>query len=380
MSIILKNKATEKLYLNEKLADVHFAFNINDEVHKVPANKANLAALSPVFDRMFYGSLPEQGDVKIVDASVEAFKEFLQLFYLGEVNLTIRNFDVVHCLADKYDILEHLNNCTSSTESELTTENACWGLQFALFSGNQTLTEYCEEKIRRAANEAFASDAFRRCDKETLKHILKMNLPCESIDVFNACIDWAKHACIQNGLDENQVINLRNQLGDNLKLIRYEEMSVKEFTNMHVKYIGLFALDEFEDIMLTLTMDGYTPKIFNRNPRQLWMELKLTECQRVIHNVGPYKWHEVEVLSFTSNQPIFLTQFDCLRTDPEYIIIFPVKVVIAQVQFECFEISKNLYTEEHNISDDSIVTTINLKKQIFIKPNTMYEIRITQFN
>ncbi|XP_055307073.1 BTB/POZ domain-containing protein 6-B-like, partial [Sitodiplosis mosellana] len=268
MAITLKNKATEKLYLNEKLADVHFAFNVGDEIRKVPANKANLAALSSVFDRMFYGSLTEDGDVKIVDASVEAFKEFLQIFYLGELTLTIENIETVARLADKYDVLAHFYDCATFTQNEWTIDNICWGLQIALFLKNQTLTDYCESKIKGLTKKVFTSDAFLQCDKETLGHILKLNLSCESIDVFNACMDWAKYACKLDGLDEKQAINLRNQLGDHLKLIRYDEMSVEEFSEIYIANEGLFTSEEFADIMLTLTIDKYEPRLFNHIPCQ----------------------------------------------------------------------------------------------------------------
>ncbi|XP_055303184.1 BTB/POZ domain-containing protein 6-B-like [Sitodiplosis mosellana] len=378
MEIILKNKATEKLYLNEKLADVHFAFNVGDEIHKVPANKANLAALSPVFDRMFYGSLTEDGDVKIVDASVEAFKEFLQIFYLGEVTLTIENIETVARLADKYDVLAYLNDCATFTQNELTIDNMFWGLQLALFLKNQTLTDYCERKINESPKEVFASDAFRRCDKETLEHILKLNLSCESIDVFNACMDWARYACKLDGLDEKQAINLRNQLGDHLKLIRYDEMSLEEFTGIHVANKGLFNSEEFEDIMLTLTMDKYKSKIFNLNPRQyIWSNDNELQCTRVLQSMVDHKIGEVEVLSFTSNQPVLLGNIQCSLTKGGLFLHGSyVEVDIAQVEDETFRISKLLHNGgfRANQEDDNQMA---LEKPIFIKPHTMYEIRTT---
>ena len=85
----------------------------------------------------------------------------------------------------------------------------------------------------------------------------------------------------------------------------------------------------------------------------------------------------MEVLSFTSNQPIFLSNFNCLKTKTNFKGILRVEVVIAQVQFQSFEISKTLYTSEYNTVCSDGVTNINLRKKILIKPNTMYEIRMT---
>lgn len=59
----------EKLYLNSDLADVKFIFKHGDDVQTVSANKSVLAAGSQVFHAMFFGSMPETGDVEIVDAT-----------------------------------------------------------------------------------------------------------------------------------------------------------------------------------------------------------------------------------------------------------------------------------------------------------------------
>src|SRR3978361_326675 len=99
MTNLLKNSAASeviaKMYLNEDLADVHFEFNVDDDVQKVPANKSVLAALSPVFYTMFFGSMKEGSVVKIADADADSFKEFLQFFYLGEVTLSMENLETV---------------------------------------------------------------------------------------------------------------------------------------------------------------------------------------------------------------------------------------------------------------------------------------------
>lgn len=67
------SKIGQKLYLISENADVVF---IVENKH-IPAHKIILAAASDVFKAMFYGSLKEQGDIRIVGATVSAFKEFL---------------------------------------------------------------------------------------------------------------------------------------------------------------------------------------------------------------------------------------------------------------------------------------------------------------
>ncbi|XP_055309316.1 BTB/POZ domain-containing protein 6-B-like [Sitodiplosis mosellana] len=205
MAGVLKNtaasEACEKLYLNEEFADVHFVFNVDDEGEKVPANKAILAALSPVFKAMFFGSLKEGNEVPIKDADADAFKEFLQFFCLGGVSLTMENIETVVRLADKYDVLEHVNACAVFLKRELTLDNRFWVYQLALALKNEELIKFCEGKIINSPKGVFATDAFKRCDKSTLKRMLELDLVCTEADVFYACLVWAKHACEQDDLD-----------------------------------------------------------------------------------------------------------------------------------------------------------------------------------
>lgn len=93
------------LYLNSKIADVYFGFDIDtDNPKRVLAHKSILSVLSPVFDTMFYDSLPEQGDIPIVDASAEAFEDFLQFFYICKVQLRSKNVADVMNLCKKIRI------------------------------------------------------------------------------------------------------------------------------------------------------------------------------------------------------------------------------------------------------------------------------------
>lgn len=50
---------------------------------------------------MFYGPLKEADTVKIAASTTDAFKAFLQMFYLPEVELTMENMDPVARLANK---------------------------------------------------------------------------------------------------------------------------------------------------------------------------------------------------------------------------------------------------------------------------------------
>lgn len=137
--------------MSNQTSDVHivqFIFERENGVTKIPANKAVLAASSPVFDAMLFGDLREDGDVPIVDATPEAFKEFLQLFY-GQVELTMHNIADVLKLVDKYGVVNCSTNCVEFLKQNLTTDDILWGLHLAVKYHFDDLREHCKLEIQR---------------------------------------------------------------------------------------------------------------------------------------------------------------------------------------------------------------------------------------
>lgn len=149
-------------YLKSRNNDNDADINWNNNVPKIPANKAILAALSPVFRNMFFGASKEVDDVKIIDADVESFKEFLQFFYLNEVTISMENIETIIRLANEYDIIEYVKSCTFPC-GELTLDNICLSYRLALYLKDESLMKLCDAEISK-------------CDKDTLKTILGMRL------------------------------------------------------------------------------------------------------------------------------------------------------------------------------------------------------------
>lgn len=86
-------ESVAKLYHDTESTDVHFTFESsnNNEVIRIGAHQNLLGAASDVFHAMFYGKLKESAEIRVVDASDAAFKEFLQYFYQRRVKLTTEN-------------------------------------------------------------------------------------------------------------------------------------------------------------------------------------------------------------------------------------------------------------------------------------------------
>lgn len=153
--------------LMEKMPDVHFIFEEEDDVVKIPAHKAILSASSPVFDAMFNGELKEEGDVKIIDASSAAFKEFLQLFYGYQVKLTMDNIAEVLKLIDKYDVAAGFAVCVDFLKDHLVIDDILWGLHLAIKFKLGELKAFSTSKIERHSKEVW--DLFEMDDDERPK-------------------------------------------------------------------------------------------------------------------------------------------------------------------------------------------------------------------
>lgn len=268
----------KNLYLKDDMSDVKFVFV--DEVRKektcerkiiakIPAHKFLLVAASEVFRVMFNELWKEKNEVEIEDASPDAFKEFLQCIYLPKGKFTNANIEQVMNLANKYQITECMNVCVRFLIENLTPDIACLGYGLATLHDQHDLKQFCEEKIIRNAPAVFSSDHFLKCDREVLADILKLELNCTAAIVFDGCLAWAKNTCKMNGIDGNNTKNLRTQLGECLYFIRFNEMKLQTFIERTAELSGLFEADDFQDIIYSISLNGFKSKKFNRNPPRL---------------------------------------------------------------------------------------------------------------
>lgn len=246
-----------KLYLNESTADVHFVFENERtaEVKRISAHKCLLAIASPVFHRMFFGELKEEADVRIVDVSADGFSEFLQFFYMEEVNLTGENFAEVMTLADKYDVPGCMHLCEQFLEITLTLDSICWCYELATLFHLQHLIDMCEERICMETKSIFDSEGFLHCPRQILARLLSLeSLSCDEIDVLHASMRWATEACKRAHIDATLATNKRQQLAECFDLIRFPAMSAEDFSKCLSDYDGLFTAMEMLDILSHLTL------------------------------------------------------------------------------------------------------------------------------
>lgn len=270
-SSVYENQLTpcgsEKIYLDNKSADVFFTFiSEGGQLEKVPAHKHILSSISPVFASKLTDSTNE---IDIVGLNSGAFKEFLQFFYFSSVKLSTKNVLEVLSLGHAYKIDGCLDVCMDFCESILTPYSMCWGLEIATILSLDRLKTFCEQQISKHPHQIFRSMSFLLSDSNLLHSILQLNsLKCNESDIFDGCISWARAKCKQKHLNENNMQNLRVELGDLFYEIRFGEMSIEEFYACYCSSRDLFSVEEFECIVEMIALKEFKLRPFNRFRRK----------------------------------------------------------------------------------------------------------------
>lgn len=237
--------AFEDFYLDAATADVFFVFGNNNE--RIPAHKVLLAAKSDVFKAMFFGELKEKGDIKIVDASAAAFKEFLRFFYCTEIDPTTENAPNVLKLADKYNVPACCDFYEKLMGDTITNDNVCFVYGLALLYKRSGLKELCEQRIVEATESVLKSQSFLKCDRSVLQAILNLDeLECTEMDVFVAFMEWTKRAANETNLTKEMV---QKYLGDLFYQFRFKLMSFSSFVTLLPTYGHLFTSEEYTEIL-----------------------------------------------------------------------------------------------------------------------------------
>lgn len=328
--IVYKNvlawRGCERLYLDVRTSDVFFIFEVDIEVYeKVPAHKSILSSTSPVFDAMFFGPHKQTGDVKIVDSTPGAFKEFLQFFYLSSVKLSSENVPEVMYLGKEYLLNDCLNASTDFCEATLTLDNMCWGYELALLFDLDRLRKFCERKISENTNEIFQSSTFLCCESNLLRKILRFNcFKCDESVVFDGCIAWAKANCIKNGIDETNMMNVRMRLGDLFDEIRFGRMKIEHFYARFLSHEHFFRENEFKEIISKIALKKFQPRSMKNGVRISENDSDdedILICHRIGMNCDENQYHFqtneiyddlcIDKTIFRTNCSMILKRFSC---------------------------------------------------------------------
>lgn len=369
----------ENLYLNTDQADVWFVI----DGKRIPGHKLILSSASPWFKAMFSGSLPEQGDVNLSEtATVAEFSEFLQFFYLFDVQLTMENIEGVLNLTKQSMVDEFFQKCEQFLMDHITISTLCRGYQLAIFYDAKRLEHFCERAISINAMATMKSESFQNASYEIVHRILAIpTLLCNEASIFDACINWAR-ANLRNQNILNDADNLRDQLQDLLYQIRIESLSDQEFGGILHSNPNLFTKEEIQEMIFIRThIKDFEPTLFKARPRLYQRDLdhcNMLACNRFMGyekgvEAATLKIKRIESTIFSSNRPVLLRGFlyGSRFGDIEIECIEKCDDTLAMPSLE--RAQKITYEME---SCDDRMSKAKFHLPIVIEPNRKYEIRL----
>lgn len=283
-NVLTAGQTMHQLYLDRnETGDITFCV----DSQRIPAHRMVLAAKSPKYRAQFYGLLRDSHEISIPNVSAAAFNVFLQLFYRPTVDLTMENIRVVLDLAKQTLVDEFVESCANFLTDQLTATNLFELYEMAIFYDIKSLRWFCEQQISVNTMHIFASDDFLRCDRDVLCGILAIDaLNCNEINVFAACIAWARVHCQRNRLEYWKPEILRAALGDAIDQIRFSSFNVAEFMETYKSLDGFFTVDEFSEIIQIIeNMNDAAPQKLNRTLKKrskplLGIPGSLLKCNR----------------------------------------------------------------------------------------------------
>lgn len=223
-SVTQKN---EFLLDNPLMSDIIFEFEETTEI--IHAHKLILGKSSPVFYSMFYGQLQERGErVLMADTSRESFLEVLRYLYTDWCLITTENSIEILYLSKKY-LIPFLEDEAMIFLRRNVSEETVWPiLQVSVLCSSSILEELCIDLIGRGTQKVMKYSNFLEISKATLEIFLRIRtVNCCEYEIFNACMNWTKHQCKNNGVEFNYKQRVQ-YLGDLIKLFKFSTMSVDQ--------------------------------------------------------------------------------------------------------------------------------------------------------
>lgn len=300
VGLLYRYNAFTSLYLNEITSDITIRISSMGRkvsksarktaaIHRTfPAHKCILAAASSTFHHIFYGSskknddsirndeekdedfyeyFGDDGELNIYETSSDCFEDFLGSIYIGDIQYSNLLPDIVKgimSLAHRFEVQHCMVACVQYLKNATTPHDVFTTYELAILYNHAELKEFCVQKIQSNAQEVFKTDQFLNLDHTKLKQILQLDLKCEEAIIFDACFSWAKRKCGGICSTEKKGKKLKVELGECFHMIRFHRMTVEEVAIRTHDNDGLLTANEWADVIHSLAMKDYEPKIFRK--------------------------------------------------------------------------------------------------------------------
>lgn len=378
------------IFLNDSFADLHFSFGEADDCQqRIPAHKAILAAASNVFATMLNGEWKEQNEVQIVDATFDAFKDFLQFFYLSKVTVSMENIWEIINLANKYNIRRIMDQCEPLIIHQTTVDDdLCRILDLSLQFNLSKLKDRCLKKIGEDTTKVLKTKGFLDCSKYALKCMLEElhTVDCCEMVIFEACLMWATHVCLRQRKDSSNFKILRDELGDCLYAIRFGSMESKQISFCISNNPGLFNKSELEDLWLSIGVNKSKIKLFKNTAKRqehAYPYLRMEVCDLRVPTTHRVRLQPIESTTFNSNKTLSFEGISVQRLQYEFSYRKDNTADAELLVFECnsnedgrTQVLKQKVRLDVRWKEANLQKYLKFNNSILVHPNKEYDVRI----
>ncbi|WAQ93793.1 BTBD6-like protein, partial [Mya arenaria] len=214
---------------NGILSDISFAAGKKRTI--LHAHKMILASRSPVFFSMFCGLLKETSTVvDIPDINADVFRLFLKYLYTRSCDTNEKTVTSLLYCAKKYDVPSLQKICRDFLRKAISVLNVCTVLDESLLFQEDQLKDECINFISQNTIAVLKTRSFKNLSSNTVKLLLEDDiLNCKEIHIYSALKAWGVCECKRNGKNIPTAENIRDEIGELVKLIRFPTMKHVHF-------------------------------------------------------------------------------------------------------------------------------------------------------
>ncbi|CAN8006308.1 unnamed protein product, partial [Ixodes hexagonus] len=248
-----------KYFLDGLQADVEFV--VGGPPHtRIKAHKLILAMRNVVFEAMFYGSMPEKGNVLIPDLHPDGFRGFLSYLYSFEAKFTdVETALHIKRAAQKYLELNLVELCSKFVKKNINPENICIVLDI-LTASQEPMSEYNDiigEILRTKTTQVLDSNTFLTASESTIFEVLRREKKISEYDLLWSIFAWALANCsgVADTLSDRL---LQTSIKPFLSEIKLLSLTPEEFVRGPVAW-KILTVDEAYCILCNIIQRGSMP-------------------------------------------------------------------------------------------------------------------------
>jgi len=299
------------LFSDEATSDVTLCV----QGERLPAHRALLAARSPVFRAMFFGSMKErcQDEVEVSTFAAPTMRLLLRFVYAGCLeDVHLEDMVPLMACADHYGVSVLRDTIGNHLRDSITPETACTVLALARSYQQEAVTERYLAFILTHAQQVTRTEGFLHLDAAVLAKVLEADeARIEEIDLFKALVRWYRHWAKEpdGGLQEKEAARLFGS-------VRYAQMTGQQLVAEVRPLAGeIVPRDLYVRALEQVAAPGFTPleacskQAVRRQPPIGVIQTSdpsfLTVSSTEVRKVGPIGWNCTAIIEPSTSRTCF---------------------------------------------------------------------------